>query len=433
MFFLLSVVEVVMGTSEATNGSPAGRRGPANRPKQCPRKNGKQHAVKPNGPDPKPQEPRPISGDMDFRGRPGDTGVGRPRQCPRTSQPVERKPTPRSDESQTVDAELFSRRPEIWAPSILRLPFVYFGGLLLLSLLGIWLLTSVIELIGSLALLSPWLIWTSAAILVILLAVVLFLLMSVAIRYLRVPYRPQLVLRQVTQARIIQYGAYRQARIELSDNLREIEALGPEYIKLLKRMGLTDSECSKFKSDMSALLRDRAIDGQAWLNEYQDNIQSVLDDLARRRQRHYATIVGLKTAISPWQAVDLMAVLYNSTLLVRDLCFLANRRADNLQTLSLLVHVGFNMFVASEAQELAKTATDNASEGYEQFADDLMADRSADIVADGAVEGAKGLAADSIKAVSKFAVARLGEGLANAWLTQRFGARVWSLLTPLAD
>ena len=303
-----------------------------------------------------------------------------------------------------------------------------------MSLIGIWLLTSVIELVGNLALLPPWLAYTCTSILAVLLGIVLFLLGSVAWRYVRMPLRPQLDLTQIRRRDISHYRAYGAARIQLASWLREIDGRGSQYLDLLKQCGLVDAESTKFQKDLRRLLRDSA-DSTAWLNEYLDNVQAVLDGLASRRQRHYAAIVGMKTAISPWPFVDLLAVLYNNALLVRDLCALANRRADGLRSLSILAHVGFNAFIASEAQSLAAKGAVKAFDGYEKLADAMNVDESqvAEGMAEGLAEGAKGLAADGIKAVSKLAVAKLGEGLTNAWLTQRFGARVWNLLTPLAE
>jgi uncharacterized membrane protein YcjF (UPF0283 family) len=380
--------------------------------------------------------------------RPNDTGVGRPKVLPRNVRDVTTtdEQINEAGSAPRINVATLIQQREIWAPSFLRKPIVYFSSLLLISMMGIWLLSTTIGLIASLATLPGWVAYPLTAILIVLLGIVFYVLGLAIYKYCSVPYTPQLKLEQIRKAQVEGHNAYSTARDYLENHLRAINASDKGYFSVLKQMDLKEIECDQFEHDLKALLNNRRIEGKAWLHEYQDNIQSVVDGLALRRIRKCATTVGLKTAISPWKAVDLMAVFYNNTILVKDLCLLANRRVSNLQSLSILTRVGFNMYVASEAQEIARQTIHGAlNGGYKQVADDITAGKfDIENMLDGSSEGAaelaaatsqgvQGMAGDGLRAVTKFAGYKMVEGIANGWLTHRFGTRVWSMLKPLSE
>lgn len=372
-----------------------------------------------------------------WHGRPNDNGRGRPVRAPKNLKTVISEPHEEPESESNAHAEEIIRRKEIKMPNLLRIPIIYFGILTISSMIGIWLLASVVELAGNLAVLPLWVAYICFAILISLSGIILYLLGSLIFRYTRLQRSPQLVWEQINRAEMKETGAYEQAQKWLWEYLSEIDKEKGRYINNLSQLGFSNQDCQQFKASLEQLLEDKPIDSYSWIMEYRNNIQEPLDRLAKERRKYYATIVGFKTAIAPWKAVDIIAVIYNNTLLIKELCTLANVRASGIQSLFIMAHLGFNTFVGSKAQSVAEDSVERAFEadGW-RGGDELSKIESGsgeDIMRDeGVMQIADSIGGDAFKSVFKKVLAKGGEGVANAFLTRRLGAYAWKMITPLA-
>ena len=115
-------------------------------------------------------------------------------------------------------------------------------------------------------------------------------------------------------------------------------------------------------------------------------------------------LVALKTAASPWKIVDMLAVVYNSTMMIMRLARLYNRRSSRRAAFRLACRWIMNIYVAGEMGEAMQ----------------------------GAVEWAS--ARDFISATYKPLASLFGkvaEGGANALLVYRLGCRAVAYFRPL--
>ncbi len=182
--------------------------------------------------------------------------------------------------------------------------------------------------------------------------------------------------------------------------------------------------------------RQRHLGSRAWLAEFRENIQQPLEKQAGVIATGYANAAALKTALSPWPLVDMLAVLYNAVCLLADLTLLFNRRLSRFGRLRLFCELMFTLLVAGRAQEAAR-AVKHCLEGV----DGSSIHEAAAGVAGGA--GGEGGAHSLIElvfghfglsalAAGRFAAPRLAEGAAAWLLLKRFGRSACELLKPLA-
>ncbi len=145
-----------------------------------------------------------------------------------------------------------------------------------------------------------------------------------------------------------------------------------------------------------------------WIKEYEFQFQSVLDEAAATSITKCARWVGLKTATSPNPLVNTLLALYWSFVLMRDLCRIYNVRVGTVGTISLLVRVFFNAFMAGGMEDLEPYAERTFDSIIGEFYPGIMQ-----------------------KIIGKFA-AKSAIGLANYFLLTRLGRHAISELKPLA-
>ena len=115
-------------------------------------------------------------------------------------------------------------------------------------------------------------------------------------------------------------------------------------------------------------------------------------------------LVAIKTAASPWKIVDMIAVVYNSTVMITKLAKLYNRRTSSRAAFRLVCRWIINIYIAGEMGEVAQGATEWAS------ASDLIS--------------------ATYKPLAGF-VGKIAEGGANAFLVYRLGCRAMTYFRPL--
>lgn len=162
--------------------------------------------------------------------------------------------------------------------------------------------------------------------------------------------------------------------------------------------GFADGEGDRTRAEVVACLnrlRTSAADSRGWLIEF-DRLQSMQDRRADEIIRRTWQLVAIKTAASPWKIVDMIAVIYNSTVMVTRLARLYNRRTSRPAALRLVCRWFINIFIAGEMGDATQGAVEWAS------ANDLIS--------------------STYKPLAGF-VGRIAEGGANAFLIYRLGCR----------
>lgn len=153
---------------------------------------------------------------------------------------------------------------------------------------------------------------------------------------------------------------------------------------------------------LDRLLADSAYaDSGGWLADFQRfaNLQDAAADACIERRARW---VALKTALSPWKAIDMAAVLYHALALTLDLAALYARRVDRPRALRLALRALFTVGVSGAAQNLGESLSEALS-----------------VVTHGIP-------------LAKLLGARVSEGALNYLLFRRLGARLKSSFRPIA-
>lgn len=147
----------------------------------------------------------------------------------------------------------------------------------------------------------------------------------------------------------------------------------------------------------------RYADSTGWLDDFKQ-FQAFQDARAADLVRRAARLVGVKTAASPWKIVDMLAVLFQSSLMIVRLGRLYNRRIGPRHAFRLACRWLVNLYVSGTAGDAARDVAD------------------------------WGVASELISAtwspVAKIA-GKLAEGSANAFLIWRLGTRAIAAFRPL--
>ena len=135
----------------------------------------------------------------------------------------------------------------------------------------------------------------------------------------------------------------------------------------------------------------------AWLTDFK-KFQGLQDRLAKQRIRAYAKWVAIKTAVSPWKIVDMIAVFYNSSRMVYDLAMIYNKGVTRIRAARLVFVWFVNLYIAGQIGDITESAAETGM--------DFMAEL--------------GLTNLASKIASKF-IGKFAEGGLNAFLIYRLG------------
>ncbi|MFO7724094.1 MAG: YcjF family protein [Oceanipulchritudo sp.] len=200
-------------------------------------------------------------------------------------------------------------------------------------------------------------------------------------------------------------------KVELSDRVAARSQL-TDYLKALlkqpadrwRKVWPDEEAASQVSEACRNLVRERHIDADSWLDEYERQVRSPMDQAATARIRSYWQLVGVKTAISPFPLIDAMAVLYNNFLMIGDLATLYGRRIRRHEIVILLWVVFFQVYVASQSQELLDSAADEMGQTIHS-----------------------GIA----RSFTHFISPKLAEGTIHAMVTWRIGKRAMRMMQPV--
>jgi uncharacterized membrane protein YcjF (UPF0283 family) len=162
----------------------------------------------------------------------------------------------------------------------------------------------------------------------------------------------------------------------------------------------------------------RRIGSREWLSEFQETIQQPLEELAGSCTTGYANAAALKTALSPWPLVDMLAVAYNGVLMLTDLSLLFNRRLNRIGVLRIFLELSFSLLVAGRTQE-AVTAVESYTGGLNGGASSL-------------IDTVFGHFGPAVLSVAHFSAPRFAEGAATWLLMKRLGFSAVELLKPVS-
>ena len=143
----------------------------------------------------------------------------------------------------------------------------------------------------------------------------------------------------------------REGREILTAIVAEYPLEDPRFQKLLKSFGCTKERLTVLRGDVHDLKVGDDLSPEEWLSTFDMRVLSVMDDCANECVRKYAWQVGLNTALVPLSMADMLIVVTNSLLMLKDLCALYNVRTTPFATCSLAGHLFMNTFVARQLED----------------------------------------------------------------------------------
>jgi len=328
---------------------------------------------------------------------------------------VERTTEPSSFEVSQIKMEQVSFR----SPTLFRNMFFQAFSLLLLLFFLVWIVEKLKVFVLLLSGLPTLLSYPAFGVVVLLTGLVFYSVGKTALAFFRFQYRPQMDFTQIRMNEKDSVKVYAKVKAGLEHYLESVYRDWDLYAVNLGKSGVKESEIHERKKAVERLLSPRALDACSWANDYQRSFQAYQDQWAKERITHYSRIVGVKTAICPWPFLDMIAVFYNSFRLCRELSMIAHRRSDGWATVTILLHVIGNTYIASEAQDAAVGLADLTRQP------DMDLDAGMEVAT-----GISGLVGDAAKKVFSFALPKVGEGVANTVFTYRLGKRTWRRLSP---
>lgn len=166
-----------------------------------------------------------------------------------------------------------------------------------------------------------------------------------------------------------------------------------------------------------ARLRDHDYaDSVGFMNDY-DRFQQKQDERALVIIKKYATLIGIKTAASPWKAVDIIAVFFNSTLMVVKIADVYHRQMSRPQAFRLVFRWCVNLYISGELGQIAEAAADEIAQGTASWLGEA---------------GISAILQPAVPLLSKFG-GKLAEGGVNAYLAYRLGCRACESFRELVD
>lgn len=333
--------------------------------------------------------------DYSYSSRDGDNDIfpslGKPKLMSGTVKPRTR-PTPAFNERKRQDDEGAQHKL-----SIGFLPFVGWACCLIAVL---WIVTVSSPFLANALVLHGWRFWASLVFALLPSLFVFGVMLYALMRFRKIPHVEQFSessfvdkLEELQDKLIVHYlgkiADPQRYAIENGYVEEGISADDAPIVDSLKRLkGEIPSHCS-------------GSDG--WLYLFKD-FQRMQDERAKEIIGKTWKLVAIKTAASPWKIVDMIAVVYNSTVMITRLAKLYNRRTSSQAAFRLVCRWIINIYIAGEMGEVAQGATEWAS------ANDLIS--------------------ATYKPLAGF-VGKIAEGGANAFLVYRLGSRAMVYFRPL--
>jgi len=153
-----------------------------------------------------------------------------------------------------------------------------------------------------------------------------------------------------------------------------------------------------------------------------------MEEIAKGRIHYYGKLVGLKTSISPWSFIDMIAIIYNSMLMIADIALLFNRKFSKGDTLRVLLDLFISIYITGNTQEVVNTIEDGL-EGVSSTGSNI--EEAGDAASDSIIDVASQTLGPIVASLSKGVAKKLTEGMTNYWLIKRLGRRTLNMLKPI--
>lgn len=359
--------------------------------------------------------------------RVGDNGIDRPIGRPTEITPVDPDRKPEALPVQSDVKDILCPRT-LSVPACIRSPVWILGMVLLLATILLYVLSHVLSVVHDALDLPGTIKWTALFGLSVLVGVIAYVIIKAIMFVLHLSHHFQLSINQLR--------GIGNCADDRTCSVAKEKYLEPYLRSLIARHTVDhdkfyDLEARKniVKAARWLLDPDRITSSREWVKEFQCQIQSPLEIMAQVSIAHYAKLVAVKTAISPWPFVDIAAVLYNATQMIADVALIFNQRFSRLDTVRLLLDILFTVYVAGETQDAMNTiATELGGSHAGNAPSDGNVHDLSNSVLDTAFEGASPVVTSFAKEFLK----KGAEGAANWLLMKRLGRRAVMMLKPIA-
>ncbi len=341
--------------------------------------------------------------------RPDDSGYNNPSKLPKKSRPLPEGESEQFD--QTNDDlglnDLLHADTATATPSPLTIlenvhSFVRKSIFLLtlaVLIVGLVLYASALSFITDIAAYPIYLQWPLWLLLVLVLLLVLYALIRIIRIWRSLHAHPKVILSKAdnsnnakTQKDLIKYLT--KLNVEKRQQVHNWTKFWPE----------DQNQVPTLVKSCSDLTRNRPMDADTWIEEFNERIINPIDQAANRRIRYYSKLVGIKTAVSPFPLIDSIAVLYNNFLMLGDLASLYGRKLSK-QDLFLLLWINiFQVYIAGQSQELLESLADEMSQTIKS---------------------------QIARSFTHFIAPKIAEGTINAMVTWRLGKQAMKIMHPL--
>ena len=190
---------------------------------------------------------------------------------------------------------------------------------------------------------------------------------------------------------------------------------------VIQRDKLLSLGCDEATVDELEANRRRLIDegdkysSQDWINEFRQTIETPLDEISKKRIRHYAIQAGIRSGISPVPILDRLIVLLACLAMIKDLMEIYGLRSSWSSNLTLATLIVSNAYLAGILQ--------NATEvGVETLIDSIPAE-----------EATTHFLGGFAKKVGKIFGSKAAESLAQGVIVDRLGKVAMKTLQPLSN
>jgi uncharacterized membrane protein YcjF (UPF0283 family) len=274
-----------------------------------------------------------------------------------------------------------------------------------LAIVAIWLLGSFGTVLHNIAI--------AASILEILLFCLIFII-EVSLVWYVIHYAKKTFagLPKITQIHRKEYsGALHTLAAKLkSDYIRQF----PDQDQYAKLSGFNHGDAALCM--LSRLRNHKYADSVGFMDEY-DKFQLAQDKQALVIIKYYAKIIGIKTAASPWKGVDIIAVFFNSTLMVSKIAKVYHRQLSRQQAFRLVIHWFINLYISGELGQITEGTADAIAKGASEWLGE---------------EGISAVLQPAVPLLAKFG-GKIAEGGVNAYLAYRLGNRACEHFRELID
>ena len=208
----------------------------------------------------------------------------------------------------------------------------------------------------------------------------------------------------------------RENRIGLARYYKGILDSPTALENLREQLGGDDEDWRRTKAELERISDPGSVRNPDWPAR-QRAFDDRIAERAGRIAREHAVLTAIKTATSPWKAVDVLAVFYNGTATVERIAKLYGRRCSGPQAFRLACSWAWNLYVAGRIGEISEKG---AAIGVDAAAQAIETSGG----------GLSWLA--KVLPVAGALFAKAGEGAVNYYFCRRLGSRAVEFFRPVS-